>query len=298
MRVASRRLRTRLELFQDLLPDKKADQWRRQIKRITRTLGNARDLDVQIKFLREFQEKSTDKKDRPGLKRILLRFGQRRDRLQKKVVKTIEQFQAGKQLVEMEGVFRQVRTHARLRPAEFPSPFFFAEAQKAISSRLEAMLGWEDYVKQPDKLKELHSMRIAAKHLRYAMETFNPKYPGGLKDYIKAARKVQDLLGDVHDCDVWVECLPRFIDKERDRSTEFYGHSRGISRIRHGIASLEKDRKTCREERYAEFVNFWAEIHENGLWDKLLKKLDRYASPGPKTAEEPEPTALPEDQLT
>jgi CHAD domain-containing protein len=298
MRVASRRLRTRLELFGAFLPNRKAEQWRRQIKRITRSLGNARDLDVQIKFLQDFLDQSSDKKDRPGLKRILLRFRQRRDRLQKKVVKVIEQFQAGNQMEEMEGIFRQIRTHARLRPVEFPSPFFFAAAQKAVSSRLEEMLSWEDYVKQPDKLKELHSMRIAAKHLRYAMETFDPAYPAGLKDYIKAARKVQDLLGDVHDCDVWIECLPRFIDKERDRSIKFYGHSRGISRIRHGILALEKDRKTCREERYAEFVNFWAEIQENGLWKKLLKKLDRHAASAPKPASQPKPTALPEDQLT
>jgi CHAD domain-containing protein len=292
MRVASRRLRTRLELFGPFLPDDSAQLWRKQIKRITRALGNARDLDVQVKFLEDFLKQSTDKKDRAGIKRILLRFRQRRGRLQKQVVKAIEQLQACGVLEEMEGVFRQVRIHARLRPAEFPSPFFFSEARQAVSARLEEMLSWEIYVKQPDKLQELHSMRIAAKHLRYAMETFDPPFDDKLKDYIKTVKKVQELLGDIHDCDVWIQNLPRFLDKERERAVEFYGHSRGVARLRHGVLALEKDRKTCREERYAEFVNFWGAVHDKGVWKKLLRTLDRNAraKPGPVVR----PAAAPE----
>jgi len=292
MRVASRRLRTRLELFGTHLPDNTAQLWRRQIKRITRALGAARDLDVQIKFLEDFLKQSPDKKDRYGIKRILLRFRQRRDRLQKRVVKSIEQLQASGVLEEMEGVFRQVRIHARLRPAQFPSPFFFTQARQAVSARLEAMLSWEIYVKQPDKLQELHSMRIAAKHLRYAMETFDPPFAGKFKDHIKTVKKVQELLGEIHDCDVWIEILPRFLDKERERAVEFFGHSRGISRLRHGVLALEKERKTRREERYAEFVNFWGAVQEKGLWKKLLRTLDRQvrAKPGPAI----QPAAAPE----
>ena len=292
MRVASRRLRTRLELFGTFLPDNTAQVWRKQIKRITRALGDARDLDVQIKFLEDFLKQSSDKKDRVGIKRILLRFRQRRDRLQKRVVKSIEQLQASGVLEEMEGVFRQVRIHARLRPAEFPSPVFFAEARQAVSARLEHMLSWEIYVKQPDKLQELHSMRIAAKHLRYAMETFDPPFAGKLKDYIKTVKRVQELLGDIHDCDVWTEILPRFLDKERERAVEFYGHSRGVARLRHGVMALEKDRKTCREERYAEFVNFWGAIQEKGLWKKLLRMVDKHVRAKPGTVVQP--AAAPE----
>lgn len=293
MRVASRRLRTRLELFDAFLPDNMAQVWRKQVKRITRALGDARDLDVQIKFLEDFLKESPDNRDRFGIKRILLRFRQRRGRLQKKVVKPIEQLRAGKVLEEMEAVLRQIRIHARLRPGEFPSPFFYGAARQAVSARLEEMLSWEIYVKQPDKLQALHSMRIAAKHLRYAMETFDPSYSGGLKDYIKPVKRVQELLGEIHDCDVWIEILPRFIDRERERALEFFGHSRGVARLRHGIMALLKDRRTCREERYVEFVNFWGTIQEKGLWKKLLKTLDRHVRPAPGPGVQPAP--LPEE---
>ena len=54
MRVASRRLRAALPLFAGCFPEKSYTAWLREVKLITRSLGRARDLDVQIAYLREY----------------------------------------------------------------------------------------------------------------------------------------------------------------------------------------------------------------------------------------------------
>jgi CHAD domain-containing protein len=50
----------------------------------------------------------------------------------------------------------------------------------------------------------LHHMRIAAKRVRYVLEVGAPVVPGALAR-MNAAKRVQDLLGEIHDCD---ELLP------------------------------------------------------------------------------------------
>ena len=59
MRVASRRLRTALPLFADYLPTRKITIWQKQLQKTTRSLGAARDTDVQIEILKDFINKCT-----------------------------------------------------------------------------------------------------------------------------------------------------------------------------------------------------------------------------------------------
>src|SRR5438477_12156874 len=81
MRVASRRLRSALGIFDACLTEGGLGGFKKPIRRITRELGAARDLDVQIEFLNEFSSKhpSGDHRDgRDGIERLLLRLRQRR----------------------------------------------------------------------------------------------------------------------------------------------------------------------------------------------------------------------------
>ena len=54
MRVASRRLRAALPLFSSCFPEKDFRHWMHEIKSVTRALGEARDTDVQIAFLKKY----------------------------------------------------------------------------------------------------------------------------------------------------------------------------------------------------------------------------------------------------
>jgi CHAD domain-containing protein len=46
---------------------------------------------------------------------------------------------------------------------------------------------------------DLHPLRLASKHFRYALELFRPCYAAGLEERIEALKQVQDLLGDCND---------------------------------------------------------------------------------------------------
>ncbi len=272
MRVASRRLRTRLKLFESCLPGKKASEWPREMKRITRALGKARDKDVQIKVVKEFLA-SASARDQPGLKRLLLRFAQSRIRLQKRVVKAISQFRESGVVQDMEGALRSLRIRGRLLENGSSSAEVHRAAQQAVSAELEEMLSYELYVHQPDRGAELHAMRIAAKYLRYTMETFGPEIPGELQEYIQAAKRIQDLLGELHDSEVWIQALPKFFEKEHARAVEYFGHSKHVSRLKPGMLALEKDRKRKRQEAFKEFGSFWEEIQKQDLWGRLLREM-------------------------
>ncbi len=59
-------------------------------------------------------------------------------------------------------------------------------------------------------------------------------------------KKVQTLLGDIHDCDVWVDYLPQFLEEERIRTVEYYGHARPLNRLKAGILYLQQERQEHR----------------------------------------------------
>src|SRR2546430_16602073 len=91
IRVASRRLRSFLPLFALCLSRKTCDRWRKQLRRLTRALGEARDLNVQIACVEHVLEQAS-LEERPGLERLLLRLQQRRQALHEPVGQAIERF--------------------------------------------------------------------------------------------------------------------------------------------------------------------------------------------------------------
>ena len=55
-RVTSRRLRATMPLFKCCFPRKEFKEWLSEIKKVTRLLGDARDLDVQIAFVEQYMK--------------------------------------------------------------------------------------------------------------------------------------------------------------------------------------------------------------------------------------------------
>ncbi len=90
MRVASRRLRTALAVFEVCLPAKRVARWQKDLRKITQALGAARDTDVQIALLEQFYRELPDPIYQPGVRRLLLRLRQRREKLQGKVLLNLD----------------------------------------------------------------------------------------------------------------------------------------------------------------------------------------------------------------
>lgn len=289
IRVASRRVRTALELFGDCFPQRRVRSWRKAIRRITRCLGVARDKDVQIEFVGGFmRHAAAQPKARPGLARLLLRLQQERCRFQVDVCKALDRFEQAGVIEDMTEYLLQVRVQSRLgmRRARKPSLVLLRRAYLTISLRLEELLAFEPSVDQPQAHAEHHAMRIAAKHLRYAMEIFQAVQEEALAGPVKLARECQTLLGDIHDCDVWVEQLPAFLDQERERTVEFQGTARGTGKLQAGIDLLLDDRKRQRDKLFGRFQALWKQAQSEDVWRSLIEAL---ASP----LEAPAPAAEP-----
>src|SRR5262245_34123223 len=100
VRVASRRLRSFLSLFALCLSRKTRARWRKQLRRLTRALGEVRDLDVQIACVEHVLEQAS-LEERPGLERLLLRLQQQRQALHEPVGQASERFTASQLAAEM-----------------------------------------------------------------------------------------------------------------------------------------------------------------------------------------------------
>ena len=57
----------------------------------------------------------------------------------------------------------------------------------------------------------------------------------------------QQILGEIHDADVWLVYLPQFLIREEARISHFYGYSSPFNRLKPGIEYILKNRKIERE---------------------------------------------------
>ena len=294
-RVATRRLRAALRMFEDCFSGKQLRTWRKGIRRLTKGLGPARDKDVQIEFVREFLDGLTDRAARPGVRRLLLRLRQQRAAIQPKVVRAADRLAASGLVKDMRGAAKARLADLKARDVQLQSPFVFLQAERRIVRRLEEVLAYQDCLSNAADIERHHEMRIVTKRLRYTLEICRPVYDGDLDDAIEAAKALQTLLGDIHDCDVWTDYLPQFEQEERARTVAYYGHAGPFKRLRVGIEHLRQDRGRHRDETFVEAGELWRRLAEKGTWDGIVSTVLSRVQQPPSPAGEPAPTqAAPE----
>jgi len=267
MRVASRRLRSVLPLWAACLTRPTCDRWRKQLRRLTGGLREARDTDVQMACVQHFLAHEASAQERPGVERLLLRLQQRRRALQGTVVEALDRFMASRLAAEMEQTLTHLAHVSRACGLDTPGPYVYRQTHRAIQARLKALQAYAPYVQQPQCIQELHAMRLAAKRLRYTLQALAPLYPDALAEAVRAARTVQTMLGDIHDCDVWAHDLPQFLEAERDRTLGYFGQAEAFAPLVPGLLALQHNRQHYRAQRYQEFVTFWNQTQ--GVWECL-----------------------------
>ena len=268
VRVASRRLRAAAALFAPNWPRAWRSDWDRELRRLTRALGRARDLDVQIIFLSSrLAEPGTEPAQRPGLERLRLRLEQRRERRQRRVIAALDRF-AGDTASAMRHFLTKAGGSADA-PAPAPTTATFAIARTVVATRLDSLLAIADCVPSPDAAARQHEMRIIAKRLRYTLEIFASLDAEALRPALRAAKQLQELLGEMHDCDVWTADLPRFLERERRRTLTYCGHVELFAPLKPGLIALREERLQRRAELHAALVRLWDEQARDGVWAKL-----------------------------
>lgn len=172
-----------------------------------------------------------------------------------------------------------------------PEAPLLANAALIINTRLQEMLDFERYLADPDNVYELHQMRIGAKRLRYTMEMFQEAYSTFSADgqefakAIEEIKKLQELLGEIHDADVLV---PQLLDHLALLIREGHGKDKkglpvaGVHRVdAEACEGLLAVCRAARDERDVSRKNLqevWDRLTETRYFDNLRSLLDRAAT--------------------
>ncbi len=88
-----------------------------------------------------------------------------------------------------------------------PSRRVRPNARRILATRIDEVYQYDGLVANPANITDLHNMRIAFKRLRYLLEIFDAAFDADLEPFLEQVKAMQDLLGDIHDCDVQVPML-------------------------------------------------------------------------------------------
>lgn len=271
-RVASRRLRAVLATFGDCWKRKQLKSWKKQIRRLASGLSEARDDDVQIEFLVSSLAGVSDAALVPGIARLLSCVEQRRQWSQPRVLQAVDRAEQSGVLKEMQEAARRVLDESGDAP-EVLSPAGRRRAVKSVRKRVKKLLAEAPGLASSEDRQQHHAMRIAAKRLRYTLELARPRQSAELDVIGGIVKRLQTLLGEIHDCDFWAENLDAFAQSEAGQVRVFFGESRRFDRLLPGLDYLRENRKARRGQVFAELVAFWQELSEKGVWDRLIELL-------------------------
>jgi CHAD domain-containing protein len=204
MRVASRRLRGALRDFMPYLRKRGLTSIQKQLRQIAGALGDVRDQDVAIKALEDIQTKIPSE-FASTLKQYIDARKEVRDRAREELKAMLEDSRLTQLDSEFHAGVDRATTVAEPKPQALPPVTFLNMSREVILERLKELEKLSNGLFQPFDVETLHEMRIAAKRLRYAVELFQQCWGRSIASYAKRAARIQTTLGDLHDCDVWIE---------------------------------------------------------------------------------------------
>lgn len=217
MRVASRRLRSALRDFEEFMEGGTALE--RRVKEVAHALGDVRDQDVAIEALEKVREQAGDEVAE-GIGQLISEREAVRDRARQALqsviaVEPLDELRE-KFLLRLEKVIGKKRG-GRKRGAKRVVSFREA-GRTVVESRLEELREHSNSLHHPFDIEPLHEMRIASKRLRYALELFAPCWGGRLSACSREVSELQTSLGELRDCDIWIEDLGARLDRHRKES--------------------------------------------------------------------------------
>lgn len=113
-----------------------------------------------------------------------------------------------------------------------------------VSVRLDELRGFAEVALAADASKAQHDLRIAAKRLRYVLEIFASCLGGEAKAARDAVKRLQSVLGDLHDCDLMLTKVEQ-------------------------IGSVTALLRQRRERLFQEFAELWHAEASKGTWTAL-----------------------------
>ena len=187
-RVGIRRLRSALRAYRPWLGKASSRKLRARLGDIARSTDRDRDAEVQAVWIRDCRRNAPDEV-RTELSEMLRHMGRHAQPRRK----LLEAFAS---------VEKKLRE--RLRSIAPGGPRFHVVYAGLVAEYVSQAAGWLETVIRADQAEEAHKARIAVKRLRYLLEPLVSEIPE-LPAYIDALASLQDLLGELHDAQVFAE---------------------------------------------------------------------------------------------
>lgn len=120
-------------------------------------------------------------------------------------------------------------------------------AARIVATRLTELLALSGAALDPAAAEAQHDLRIAAKRLRYVLEITGPCFGAEAEAARRAAKELQGVLGEIHDCDVMLS------DAEN-------------------LGSLTRHLRNRRRLLFGRFQDLWREKVDEGVWAALERR--------------------------
>jgi CHAD domain len=160
-------------------------------------------------------------------------------------------------------------------------------AARIVQVRLDEMLAFAPRALE-GKTKAQHDMRIAAKRLRYVLELTGFVFGKPADTARRRARDLQDILGEIHDCDVMLPRVRDHLKRLQQRDAEAIRAKAGrapdldprlAARASHrtayrGLDVLAVYLEARRELLEDRFADFWARQEKTGTWVRLERTVE------------------------
>jgi CHAD domain-containing protein len=199
LRVATRRLRAFLRAGRPLLDERWADELRAELGWLGAALGPVRDLDVLIDHLRG-EASALGVSDAAGGRTVLRVLGRQRAAARRRLLRVLA---SPRYLALLD----RLESAGDPPPAEPPAGISVDDIWRAEHGKLRKAVSAMGNAPGDD---ELHAVRIKVKRARYAAEL------AGLDGYVRAAKTLQDTLGEHQDSVVAEDSLRRVGESSPD----------------------------------------------------------------------------------
>jgi inorganic triphosphatase YgiF len=211
MRVALRRMRAAIKLFEDLLPADQAELFNEQLRATARLFGEARDLDVlATDLVPHFARHAKHDEDARLLAEAIEPY---RSDAHARVTTEIGTRAYTRLILSLASWAAQESQSAPSgrKSARRLDRKLVDTAPDLLDQRLAAALKRGRYVAEAEA-RQRHALRKALKKLRYGAEFLSSLYPPhAVSDYLGKLEDLQDRLGELNDAAMALDVLPGLV---------------------------------------------------------------------------------------
>lgn len=286
--LASRRLRAALEVFRSCFGRAEYREGRAEARRISKAAGARRDIDVVIAAYERVGEE-TAPAEAEGINLVVSSL--RRE--QASANRALAQVIHGRRLQAFRVRIEEIADSAveadaadradDYRPVEVVPP----EAVALISKRLARLRKEAAESLEADGIDAQHRLRVAAERLRYSLELTGDALGTQAHTARRAARGLQEVLGEMRDCDLAVpparEAISRLESEDVSTIIERARGSRDLDPILvqaapnraayRGLELAVVHLTARRQILFERFKRLWLEQSRQGVWVALETSL-------------------------